>query len=336
MNTYQHNINREVGNQSPQPIYAGIDISKDFLDVCLLRRHYRFTNDPNGHHGLLTLFKRQHAPVHALYESTGYLSRRLVPFFRQHDIAQSCLNPLRVRNFARSEGIQAKTDRLDALVLSRMGQDRKLQADSIPDKCILLLREYESVLGFCIKRRTQLKNQLAAINESFLKKQLESLLKQEEKKIVRIQEKMEQLIECNKESSWKYQAYQEVSGIGKRSAMALLSRMPEPGRLNRKEAASLLGVAPYVRESGNMKGAGRIQGGRKELRSILYMGTVSAVRSNKVLREKYDRLIAGGKSGKCAVIACSRTLIIHLNGVARRVLEKIEEEKNSNIYDLII
>ncbi|WP_302014623.1 IS110 family transposase [uncultured Akkermansia sp.] len=322
MNTYTNKINREVAPKPPQTIYAGIDISKDYLDVCLHLHHHRFTNDSKGHTSMMALFKQQTAPVHAVYESTGYLSRRLVPFFWEHGIPQSCLNPLRVRNFARSEGIQAKTDRLDARVLSRLGQDRQLPGDSVPDRHILQLKEYESVLAFCIRRRKQLKNQLAAINESFLKKQLESLLKQEEKKIESIQKKMEEFIKSHEESKRKYQAYQKVSGIGKRCAMALISLMPELGQMNRRQAASLLGVAPYAMESGRMRARSRIRGGRKELRSILYMGTVSGIRSNKVLREKYDRLREGGKSGKSAVIACSRSLIIHLNSVARRVSEK--------------
>lgn len=312
-------INSEVGEKSPQKIYAGIDISKEYLDVNVLRRHHRFTNDRKGHRSMFTLFSKQREVVHVVYESTGYLSRKLIPIFMEQGIAQTCLNPVIVRNYARSERCRAKTDRLDAEILARIGEDKQLKEDYPLSREILELKEYETVLAFYIKRRTQLKNELKATNQPFLKRQLEQSLKKEEKHIEEIQEKMEEIINSRQELKFKYEQYLEVSGIGKRNAMALISLMPELGNINRREASSLLGVVPYTWESGSMKGKSKIEGGRKVMRNLLYIATVSALRSNEVLREKYENLVTQGKARKCALIACCHTLIIHLNSLAKKL-----------------
>lgn len=313
-------VNREVDQTEPQKLYVGIDISKDYLDVNVCHKHHRFANDASGQHCMFRLFEKQACPVHVVYESTGWLSRRLIAVFMENKIAQTCLNPSRVRAYARSEGFQAKTDRLDAEILTRMGEEKKLQEDFPLTDEILKLKEYRSVLVFYVKRRTQLKNQLAAVSDPRLKRQLTQALKQEEKRIEQLETSMEEVILSHRELQAKYEAYLQVAGIGKRNAMALICEMPELGKINRRAASALLGVVPYAWESGSMKGKRSIRGGRKGMRQLLYMATVSSLRCNKVLRLRYEHLLGRGKAKKCALIACCHTLIIHLNSLTRKVI----------------
>ena len=313
-------INREVGENIPQKNYAGVDISKDYLDICLQHKTYRFTNNKTGHKNMFRLFEKQEQPVHVVYESTGYLSRRLIPVFMDANISQTCLNPVRVRNYARSEGLQAKTDRLDAQVLCQLGKDKQLEQDYPLTREILQLKEYESVLTFYVKRRAQLKNEQKATNQPFLKQQLDQALKQKEKRIEALQVQMEKLINTHQELKEKYETYLNVKGIGKRNAMALISLMPELGSINRKQASALLGVVPYSWESGTMKGTRKIHGGRKELRHLLYLATVSALRCNEILQAKYKHFLSVGKTRKCALIACCHSLIIYLNSLTKKII----------------
>lgn len=305
--------------KNPTPnIHLGIDVAKLTLQLDSSRwdRLAQVDNSPKGHRKILNSLQKQMAQgrhPHVILEATGGYERALVDALHQAQIPVTVAHPLRVRRFAQAEGLEAKTDALDASVLSRFGQAMK-PAASLP------LSKLERQLTELSQRRSQLldllvqeKNRAESFGLAVLRTQSKRVIRNLEKEIEKIDQLLQDLVARDKTLCSKIQRLCQIQGVGSCSAIALLAAMPELGSLDRRQAAALAGLAPRNRDSGNFTGKRSIGGGRAQARRALYMAALSASRCNPILQPFYQRLRSSGKPFKVALAAVMRRLLIVLN-----------------------
>ena len=304
--------------------YLGVDVSSEHLDIYFEGKYKRVTNNQDGLNEMYDMIKQQKETVIVAYESTGWLSRILAERLLAMGIRHVCLNPTRVRHFARALGANAKTDKIDCEMITRFASQTKARSSALDGVTQLKLKEYQTVMRYFRQRCTDAKITMAAYKgDPFIREQIQHAIAQDEKQIQIIADEMYKRIEEHEELQERYEFYLSLPGIGPRTASVLLISMPELGRLNRREAASLIGVAPYNWDSGKMKGRRIPRFGRKHVRSILYMSVISSLRlKNSPIKDTYHRLKEHGKPSKVAMIACVRRLIIWLNAETKKWLEK--------------
>jgi transposase len=297
-------------------IYAGLDIAKLNLQLHLAGRFYDLPNTAAGHRRLLELLKA-HPAVQVICEATGGYERNVVQALHQASIGLSILNPARVRHFARAQGQRAKTDRIDAAVLSAYGQ--AFQPKPTPART-----ESEQHLVELVRRRVQLLEILVAQRQQAerltlpaLRRQARSLVRRLEADVAQIQEQLQELRQQTPEVDQRAQKLQAITGVGAITALAVLAELPELGTLNRRQTAALAGLAPHPRESGQWQGRRTIGGGRAEVRRALYMAALVAARSNAVLKVFYQRLRKAGKPAKVALTAVMRKLLVLMNHILK-------------------
>jgi len=293
-------------------MYAGLDIAKSNLQLHLAGRFHDLPNTAAGHRRLLRLLA---APpgVHVTCEATGGYERDVVAALHQAGLPVSVLNPARVRHFARAQGQRAKTDRIDAAILSACGA--ALRPKPTPART-----ELEEQLGELVRRRAQLLDTLLAQRQQAgrlrvpaLLRQAQSLVRRLEKDLAQIEELLAQLRAQSQELDQRVERLASIDGVGATTALGVLAELPELGTLNRGQAAALAGLAPHPRESGTWHGRRTIGGGRAGVRRALYMAALSAARCNRHLREFYQRLRQAGKPAKVALAAVMRKLIVLMN-----------------------
>ena len=301
----------------PPPVYLGIDIAKDTLEVAGPGLRLPVPNTAEGHTQLLAAARALRTPVHFICEATGGYERRLVASLLAQDCAVSLLNPARVRQFAKATGRLAKTDRIDAELLAEYG--RTLQPPAEPQP-IPLLEELTDV----VRRRAQLaellglqRTQRQQLYEAKLIADLDRLIGFLEQQIAAIERRLDELIDKDGGLGARLQQLCQVEGVGKTTAMSLLAELPELGRLNRTRIAALAGLAPFNRDSGGAAGQRHIRGGRAQVRRALYMAALTATRCNPVLKPFYRQLRARGKGHRVAITAVMRKLLVHLNQLMR-------------------
>jgi transposase len=270
-------------------------------------------NDEQGFAILLEQIRHLRYPL-VVFESSGGYERKLADFLQQQAIPYALVNPTRVRAFARSEGIKAKTDPIDARILLRFAQEKRLCADTARPK-------EESHLAELLDRRTQLSEQHTK-EKNRLEKQpkhivqsIQRMQKYIEKEIARIDQQIKTLVENTLRMKERYELYCSVCGVGPITAWSLLAYLEELPRLSRNQAVALVGIAPYNRDSGATQGKRRIYAGRAKLRRCLYMATQSAAMHNPVIKEYVAGLRARGKTYKCAIIAAMRKILLHLRSI---------------------
>jgi transposase len=297
-------------------IYAGLDIAKSNLQLHLAGQFHDLPNSPAGHRRLLELLATQEQ-VHVICEATGGYERDVVAALHQAAIALSVLNPARVRHFARAQGQRAKTDRIDAAVLSAYGS-------SLQPKPTAARSKLEQQLVELVRRRLQLLEILVAQRQQAerltlpaLRRQAQSLIRRLERDLVQTESLLTQLREQVAELDERVQRLEAIAGVGRITALGVLAELPELGTLNRQQAAALAGLAPHPRESGQWQGRRTIGGGRAAVRRALYMAALCAARANRHLREFYQRLRAAGKPAKVALTAVMRKLIVLMNHVLK-------------------
>jgi transposase len=297
-------------------IYAGLDIAKLNLQLHLASRFYDLPNTAAGHRRLLELLKA-HPAVQIICEATGGYERNVVEALHQASICLSILNPARVRHFARAQGQRAKTDRIDAAVLSAYGQAFKPKPT--PPRT-----EPEQQLVELVRRRVQLLEMLVAQRQQaerlslpFLRRQARKLIRRLEADVAQIEEQLQELRQQTPEVDQRAQKLQAITGVGATTALAVLAELPELGTLNRRQTAALAGLAPHPRESGQWQGRRTIGGGRAEVRRALYMAALVAARSNAVLKVFYQRLREAGKPAKVALTAVMRKLLVLMNHILK-------------------
>lgn len=303
-----------MNTDAADPIYVGIDISKDRLDV-------DWAGQPPASHvyggaALAKLIRQLQGsvrPVHVVCEPSGGYERALLAALWAADVAVSLVNASRVRAFAKAQGLLAKTDELDARVLRMFGEKMTPSRLQPPEP----VRER---LADLVQRREQLvallgteEQRLTQSRDKVVRKLTGKLIRELERQICVLEKAIADVIDDDDTLRQQCERMQEVKGIGQVTASTLLATLPELGKLNRKEISALAGVAPYNHDSGKHRGRRLIRGGRLAVRRVLYMAATVAARFNPVLRDFYQRLLAAGKPKKVALTAVMRKLVTLLN-----------------------
>ena len=300
-----------------QLVYIGVDIAKSHLDAAMGNEKRRFSNDTIGHRELIKWVKQVKAPVQVICESSGGYERALVQALARARIKVSLVQANRVRQFARAAGILAKTDRIDAEVLCEFGNVMRPQIVTAATLEQEHLRELESQRRHLTHLLVMEQNRAARVSDASVVRLNRSLINQIKKQIEKLDLLIKEHIEQSPRLSAKAEKLISIKGVGLRTAALLLAQMPELGQLNRREVAALVGVAPFNRDSGKMRGKRAIYGGRRFVRHGLYMAALVAARHNSILRGFYLRLRAAGKPAKVALTATMRKLLIVLNSALK-------------------
>ena len=297
-------------------VYAGIDVSKAWLDIYLhpVGEYFRVANDRTGHRAL----KRKLA-MHAIHciamEATGKLHRRLHRSLHEAGLSVAVINPCRSRKFADSIGQLAKTDRIDARLLGLLAQQLQPQATLPLPKSLEELGELASAWHKAKAGKTALTNRLKAAEYAFLRAELKRPLRALKGHIERLEKEIMRLVRQDEAMARRFDILMSVPGIGKATAITLTACLDELGSCTGKQIAALAGVAPMNRDSGTMRGQRRIRGGRKHVRNMLYMAALGAGAkgANLAMKTVYDRLKDNGKKAKIALTAIMRKLVILAN-----------------------
>jgi len=298
--------------------FVGIDVSKKQWDVCLSSsaQAFKFMADELGLSRLRELLQPLGRCLVVVEASGGYEQRLAAELIDAgHDVA--LVNPRQVRDFARSLGRLAKTDRIDARVLA-------LFAEKIQPRPSEKLLENQAELNALLTRRRQLTQMKAAeqtrlrqVSVREVRKSVSHMLDQLRDQVRLVDAEIARLIEDNDDWRARAERLASVPGVGEVTSRTLVVELPELGRLNRQEIAALVGVAPMNRDSGQFRGKRSIWGGRASIRAVLYMATLSARNHNPVIRRFADRLTQSGKPFKVVLTACMRKLLIILNTMLR-------------------
>lgn len=296
----------------------GVDISKDHLDVCRWPdgATRRFANDRRGHRALLAWLGEAEV-VRVVYEPTGPYHRGVERALAGAGLPLAKVNPRQARRFAEATGKLAKTDRADAAMLARMGALLEPEPRPVASEVLEKLRELHLARRALVKDRTAARNRQKLLSLPLLKRQNTARLKQIDTQLAAIGRELEALIASEPELARRFDILRTIPGISNLAAFALLVDMPELGALDKRQAASLAGLAPVTRQSGTWSGRASIRGGRSQLRQALYMPALVAARFNPDLKAKYDQLIAAGKPPKVALTAIMRKLLILANALIR-------------------
>ena len=296
-------------------VNAAIDVGKRQLEIALGSAGERFTeaNEPSA---IKRLTKRlaETGCERVLLEGGSYQTV-LVAALRAAELPVVIVNPRRVREFAKSIGRLAKTDRLDARVLALYGERVEPPLRELPDEQSQALRALwlrrEQLIEMVVMEQNRLEHAPKALQHS-LRAHIDYLRKE----IKHTEDDLERMVRNS--PLWdRYEVLSSVPGVGPILSVALLADLPELGRLNRREIAALAGVAPFNQDSGSSQGVRAIEGGRGRLRRVLYVATLAAVRCNPVLKPFYQRLRAAGKLPKVALVATMRRLLLILNAMLK-------------------
>jgi transposase len=298
-------------------VYLGIDIAKSYLDAAIGSEKRRFANDAVGHRALIKWIKEIEGLVQVICEPSGGYERALIRALVGTQIRVSLVPANRVRQFARAAGILAKTDRIDAKVLcifAEAMQPGTISASQLEQEH---LRELESQRRHLTHLLVMEQNRGSRVSDGCVRRLNRSLVNQIKTQIEKLDLLIKNHIQRSPEMSTKAAKLTAICGVGERTAALLLAQMPELGRLNRREVAALVGVAPFNRDSGRMRGKRTIYGGRRPVRYGLYMAALVAARHNPILRAFYQRLRTAGKPAKLALTATMRKLLIVLNSALK-------------------
>lgn len=299
-------------------ITIGVDVSKATLDVHLHPDglHRQFTNDTAGFRAILDWIAGR--PVARLvFEASGAYHRAFEQAMGEAGLALCKVNPARARRFAEAAGQTAKTDRIDAAMLARMGAVMELDGRPAPSKTACDLKELHMMRTALVKDRTAAKNRAGTLTLALLKRQLSQRLAAIDRQIRQIEQAMRALIEADPELARKRNILISIPGIAERSAFALLTGLPELGDLDSRAAGALSGTAPRTRQSGKWTGKAFVQGGRAHVRRTLYMPALAAARFNPDFSQTYNNLTRRGKPPKLALTAIMRKLIVLANALIR-------------------
>ena len=299
--------------------FVGIDVSKERLDIGVgaAGEFWQAANDEAGIQATTDRLA-QMQPALVVIESTGGLEWPLLSELCAHQIPVALVNPGRVREFAKSLGLLAKTDKLDAHLLARFGEAAKLSPTLLPEQAVQQLSAQMARRRQLLEMLVMEKNHLLSTRLS-LRPQVQEHIAWLEQEVERLTEQIQQDMEDMPGLRDKDRILRSAKGVGPITSLILLSDLPELGKLDRKKIAALVGVAPFNDDSGRRRGQRRIRGGRASVRQVLYMAAVAASRFNPTLRSFYQRLLASGKKKKVALVACMRKLLTILNAMIRNM-----------------
>jgi transposase len=300
------------------PVFAGIDVAKDRLDVHLRPSGQTFAVPRNGT-GIEQLLDRLRGapPTLVVMEATGGFELTVAAAIAGAGLPLAVVNPRQIRDFARATGRLAKTDRLDAEMIALFAERIHPEPRPVPDEDAQALaelvarrRQIIEMIGMELNRRRQARAKRVA-------RTIAATLRVLEAQLAEIDDDIDGAIRGT--PAWRAadDLLQSVPGVGPVASRTLIAEMPELGQLDRRAAAALVGVAPINRDSGRMRGHRSIAGGRTTLRCALFMATLSAVRWNPVLKAHYQQMLQRGRPKKVALIACLRRLLTILNAIIR-------------------
>ena len=299
-------------------VYVGVDVSKEFIDVVAGAEGevWKFPNQPSGFKALLKRLATIQVALVAM-EATGGYEERLADSLADAGMPVAVVNPRQIRDFARSLGVLAKTDALDARVIARFGE---MVRPPVRQRRSPRVKEIASLVG----RRGQLmemliaeRNRLQLVGNPVVGGDIRRAMAGLKRRIKRLDLEIEAVIAADKQLQARSNLLCSVPGVGPQLVATLTAHLPELGLLDNKTCAALAGVAPLNRDSGKYSGKRIIWGGRARVRTALYMAALVASRYNPVIKVFYDRLVNAGKPKKLALTACMRKLLTILNAMLR-------------------
>lgn len=299
------------------PRFIGIDVSKQQLDVHIRPddRHHQFPYDGIGVAALVQELHRLQ-PELIVLEATGGYEHQVVAELVNEQFQVAVVNPRWVRNFARASGQLAKSDAIDGAVLSEFADKMRPQPRTLPDDNLIELRAL-------LVRRRQIVDMIVAEKNrqenasKRIARQIQTHINWLQKRLTEADDDLRQHIESSPIWKTKDTLLQSTPGIGPACSMTLLAALPELGLLNRHQIAALVGVAPINKDSGKFRGRRTTQGGRTQVRCVLFMSTLAAIRFNPTITRFYKRLLAAGKPKMVAIVACMRKLLTILNAMLK-------------------
>ena len=296
----------------------GVDVSKDHLDADRLAdgATRRFANDKRGHKALIEWLAERPAD-RVVFEPTGPYHRAVERALGASGVPFVKVNPRQARRFAEATGKLAKTDRLDAAFLARMGSLLELEARPARSEVLFELKELYVAGEALVKDRTAAKNRGKALTLSLLKRQNAQRLEQIDRQIATVEAAILQIVEADGSLADRFAILISIPGVSNITAFALLIEMPELGSLEAGQAANLAGLAPIARQSGCWTGRSFIRGGRADVRQALTMPALVAARFNPDMKAKYAHLIETGKPAKVALTAIMRKLVVLANALLK-------------------
>lgn len=299
-------------------VVVGIDVSKAVLDVAVLPsgEALQFANDANGIEELGRKLKSEVADL-VVMEATGGYETALATALVGSGLRVAVVNPRQIRDFAKATGRLAKNDRIDAQVIAAFGQAIEPEIVRLPDEDA---RELEALL---VRRRQLVAMRVQEVNrlglmQGAMRKRIKAHIDWLEQEIDKLD--VDLTAGLRKSPAWraKDELLRSLKGIGPITSSTLIVALPELGELDRRAIAALVGLAPFNRDSGVMRGRRSIYGGRSHVRTLLYMAATTAIRSNPVIRAFYERLKSRGKPHKVAMVACMRKMLTILNAMVRQ------------------
>jgi len=306
-----------TANSRTKSLNIGIDVGKQFLDVALLEHgeHLSVTNTTPGIRELINTLKR-YKLQRIVVEATGGYERLLVSACAAAGLPICLVQPIKVRQFARAEGILAKTDKIDAFLIARFGKALELEPRPLPDEKIRNVKDLLARKRQLMEQRTRELNRQHKAAKT-LQASHQRTIKFLVKEIAWVEKRLAAAVAHVQAWRDTHALLISVPGIGDGVAYTLLGELPELGQLNPKQIAALVGLAPFNRDSGSMRGKRRIRGGRAPIRTVLYMAMLSAIQHNPTMKAFYDKLVSQGKHKKVAITACMRKMIVILNAMVR-------------------
>ena len=296
---------------------VGVDVSKHHLDWVSGGEGNvaRVPNTPAGVRRLVTTLRRLQVAL-ILVESTGGYERPLTEALSAEDLPVVLVNPWRVRRFGEGLGVLAKTDPIDARILAIYGERAQPARRPLPGprqrQMADLVRRRRQLIAMIVAEKSRLDTASPVI-----RRDIQALVKVLERRVVKIDERVDAAITADPEKAETWERLQSAPSVGPGVARALIVDLPELGALGRKQISSLVGLAPFAKDSGRKTGQRRIRAGRSGPRTALYLAAMNGARFNPVLKTMYDRLIAAGKPPKVAFIALARKLLTILNAMVR-------------------
>lgn len=302
-----------MNTESQISINVGVDVGKSKLDIVLhpLDLHFQISNDEDSILKVVHVLKKRNIE-RIVVEATGRYEHAFVFACDQANLPIVVVNPISVRRYAQAIGVLAKTDKIDARVIAQFAATIQPDIKPIPDKQSRLIKDLLIRRSQLLEMQTMEKNRLQILPKA-LHRSINTLLRSLQTQIATITKQIDEAVMQVKHWRVKAEILTSVPGVGKVLAYTLLSDLPELGKLNRKEIAALVGVAPMNRESGSWNGKRRIRGGRHRIRTVMFMAMLSSIQCNPVFKRFYEHLKSQGKLPKVAIIACMRKLIVVLN-----------------------
>jgi len=299
-----------------EPLFIGIDVAKDKLDVATPEGVSQWDNTPDGHAQLVEQLAKWTIESVVL-EGTGGYERAVVAELAAAGLPAVVVNPRQVRDFARATGKLAKTDAIDAQVLVEFGRAVRPEKRPIPSEKQRELQEQLARRRQLVRMLSAEKNRQKQVSGKMVRKSIEAVCTTLKKQLEKMDKQLQQTIEQTPAWRDKENLLQSVPGVGPKTAQTLLVELPELGVCSRQQIAALVGVAPINRDSGKYRGRRTTWGGRASVRSTLYMATLVATKHNPKIEAYYQHLQDQGKTKKVALIACMRKLLCVLNAILR-------------------